>query len=327
MSRDPREEGTVAIELPADLEEWLGDRAASLGTGREDVIVQLLASYRAARSLDGDLDSDDLFAGDLESTLDVEAAVADVLEERGEELLADPVAAALERELADRLADEVEAAIEEHLPTVTDAVEGRIEDRSTGELEDRIDALETEVNENIVDVRERVIQVKREADTKAPADHDHEELERIEAIDRRLQGLAETLERLEAVVEDLDADLAAHRDEEADRTDRQDDIDERLADAEEKLTRVAWVVSDLTEQAGGRSAHEQAVARIKRAAAQEGVGTPDCERCGDAVDVSLLTDPECPHCGATVSDVRPTGGIFRTKATLTAAAELEAGED
>ncbi|MFW5965560.1 MAG: hypothetical protein ACOCP3_02285, partial [Halodesulfurarchaeum sp.] len=46
-------------------------------------------------------------------------------------------------------------------------------------LEDRVNALEAELDEKIQDVRERVIQVKREADGKAPADHEHESLESL----------------------------------------------------------------------------------------------------------------------------------------------------
>src|SRR6056297_199348 len=39
-------------------------------------------------------------------------------------------------------------------------------------------SVEREFDEKIQDVRERVVQVKREADEKAPADHDHPEVAR-----------------------------------------------------------------------------------------------------------------------------------------------------
>ncbi|MFC6794739.1 hypothetical protein ACFQFH_10850 [Halobaculum halobium] len=62
---------------------------------------------------------------------------------------------------------------------------------STGELPERIadltarvDDLDAELDEKIDDVRSRVIQVKREADAKAEADHDHPKLrEATESVD------------------------------------------------------------------------------------------------------------------------------------------------
>ena len=50
-----------------------------------------------------------------------------------------------------------------------------------------------------------------------------------------------------------------------------------------------------------------------------------CQNCGEKVEIGLLTDPQCPHCGSTVSDVQPEGGIIRKKASLVTAAQLEAG--
>jgi len=93
---------------------------------------------------------------------------------------------------------------------------------------------------------------------------------------------------------------------------------------EDRLQTVAWVVSDL------REAHEsgnglQAVERIKRAAAKADVERAKCENCGNGVTLSLLTDPECPHCSATVTNVEADPGWFR-KPKLRVASQLESGE-
>jgi predicted Zn-ribbon and HTH transcriptional regulator len=106
---------------------------------------------------------------------------------------------------------------------------------------------------------------------------------------------------------------------------RFEEFETRLSDTEDKLKRVAWVVNDLRDDSGGRDAHQKAVDRVKRAAAQEGITTASCQSCGESVEIALLTDPQCPHCSSTVSDVRPDGGIIRKKATLVTAAQLEAG--
>ena len=94
---------------------------------------------------------------------------ADSGERSREELLA--LAVDFYRFLASR--DEV-APDAEDIPEVPAIVE-RLD-----ALDADVAALSDAVDEKIEDVRERVIQVKREADGKAPADHDHPELAEVE---------------------------------------------------------------------------------------------------------------------------------------------------
>ena len=271
MASDSHDGQTGSLSLPAELDEWLEEHAASLGVDREELLVQVVSSYRATQELDGDL------------------------------------------------VDPVDAAVDERLDEATDSLEDR--------LAERIEDLDREFQSKIVDVRERVIQVKRETDTKAAADHTHEELDEVETLATVVEALEDSVDSLEArhdaAIEELREELKTGLET---ASEERDDIDERLSDATDKLRRVAWVVSDLKDDVGADDAHEKAVARIKRAAAKEGVESPTCESCGERVNVSLLTAPECPHCEATVSDVRPSGGIFRKKARLVAAAQLESGE-
>ncbi|WP_276272637.1 ribbon-helix-helix protein, CopG family [Haloarcula litorea] len=301
MASESTEEGAVTIELPPELDEWLDEQAGALGVSREAVVRQLLASYRTTAELDDD--------ATVEGLLDVEAAVEDAMQ--------DELDAAVAAAVADALDGQVDAAVEsavgDRLPEITAAVEDRLDDR-----------VEAEFQEKIEDVRERIVQVKKEADAKAPADHDHPEFEAVDELETELTELNRELVEVRDHVEEELADREAEID---DVDERVDGLAARVDDAEDKLQRVAWVVSDLRDEVGGRDAHQRAVDRIKRAAAQEGISTANCESCGESVDVSLLTDPECPHCGSTVSDVRPEGGIFRTKARLVTAAQLESGAD
>jgi len=83
------------------------------------------------------------------------------------------------------------------------------------------------------------------------------------------------------------------------------------------------VVSDL------REAHEsqggmEAVDRIKRAAAKNDIDRANCENCNSGVAVALLTEPECPHCEATVTNVEAASGFFGKPRLLTAS-QLESG--
>jgi len=286
MASEPSDERAVTVELPPGLDEWLDERAGELGEPREEVVRQLLASYRATSDMD---------ETDLAAALNVEEAISEQLD------------AAVDETVRDRL------------PDITDAVESRIDGR-LNEVEDGFQA-------KITDVRERVVQLKRELDGKAPADH--EAFDAVAELDERVESLNRELVTVRDEVEDDVADTAAQLDDVVSRLDRLDerfdDVEGRLDDTEEKLTRVAWVVSDLRDSEGGRDAHQKAVDRIKRAAAQEGISSASCQNCGESVEIALLTDPQCPHCNSTVSDVRPEGGIIRKKASLVTAAQLEAG--
>ena len=293
MASESREDPAVGGDAPTELDEWLDEQAATLGVSRDQLVTPILSSYHAAATLDGELDAAGLLDLEADDFVEVEDAVADAVEEQ------------VESRLDDVVEERVEAALDERFET-------------------ELDDLDSEFQAKIDDVRERVIQVKKEADGKAPKAHTHEELAAVEALDARVNDLATELAAVREELTDRLDDVQTHLDE---REDAAAELTERVDDAAEKLNRVAWVVSDLKEETAGRDAYEQAVHRIQRAAAQEGVSTATCERCGDSVQIALLNDPECPHCQATVSDVRPAGGLLRKKARLVTASQLESGED
>ncbi|MFC7077260.1 ribbon-helix-helix protein, CopG family [Haloarcula halophila] len=284
MASESTEDVSITVELSGELDEWLDDRAARLGVSRDEVVRQLLSSYRAADDLGDDIalspagDGDDVVREEITATVD------------------------------DRVNEQAERIIGDRLPDIADAVEGRI-DADLSEVE-------SEFDEKIDDVRDRVVQLKRELDQKAPKTHDHEAFEEIDQLDRELELLTDDLASFR---DEVDASFADQNEEIADLADRLDDV-------EDKLKRVAWVVTDLREEQGGQGTHKRAVDRIKRAAAQEGISTASCESCDEQVDIALLTDPQCPHCETTVTDVRPDGGFLRKKARLVTASQLEAGE-
>ena len=287
MSSESTDDGGVHVELSADLDEWLTEQAETLGVPREAVMEQLLAAYVAAADADGEM--------------------GDLLQPSADELDA-VVAATVDEKLNGAVEAATESAVSSHIPDIVDTVERQ--------LAERFDALEADFQTKIEDVRERVVQVKREADAKAPADHSHAEFDRIDALSEE--------------IEEMETELAALRDDVTESRETTDervaDIGDRLDDVEDKLTRVAWVVSDLRDDHGGRDQNQKAVDRLKRAAAQENISTARCSNCDEQVDIGLLTEPQCPHCNTTVSDVRPEGGIIRSKARLVAAAQLEPGE-
>lgn len=284
MASDSSEDEPHAVRLPTELGEWLDRRAAELGVDRQAVLAQLVASYRAAADLDGDAP-----AGDDPFDVAGPDAVRDVVEPSIEEAAA--------------------AAVEEALDAPADGDQADLAE------------LRSEFQAKVEDVRERVVQVKREADGKAPADHTHEAFERIDDVADRVGALEEGFESLEGDV----ADLAATVDDVGEgQGEAVDALEADLAEVRERLQTVAWVVSDLREayeSKGSTAALEQ----IRREAAAADLSRARCERCGEGVEIGLLTEPACPHCDATVTDVEPAGGFFG-KPRLLVASQLEAGD-
>jgi len=288
----------VTISLPPDLESWLDQQASDLGVDREAVLVQLLASYRAADELD-----------------DVAISESDVDEA-------------------------VKTAVSDRLPEVADAVEQRIQAPEMDGLEERIDEVENDFRGKLDDVRQRVIQVKRETDSKADIERleavenrldDLESgVDRLDTIERRLDNLddSERLDDLEAELDGVESQLAEIRgqiDEQSEAEERIGDLAERLDDVQEKLKTVAWVVRDLREDRARAGATVEA---IKREAATHDLSRAKCENCGQGVEIGLLTEPSCPHCDAALDGIKPSSRMFGIgSAKLTVAAQIESGAE
>jgi len=290
MASESTDSRDVAVTLPAELVEWLETHAAERDVDRDRLLSQLLRTYR--RTADGDAPDP---AGATVDRDTIEPIVREVLTDRRDDLVA-------------AVAEEVTAGGE------TDALAERVAD------------LEADFRENLRDVRERVVQVKREADAKAAADHHHEGLDRLDAVESRLDDLVADVAAIEAEVgtlavesalEDLAATVEEH---DATLADRED----RLADIEEKLRTVGWALSDLREERRDRGT--DTLDRIRAAAAGHDVSRAVCENCGEGVEIALMTRPACPHCEAAVTNVEPASGFFGKPALVTAS-QIEGGTE
>lgn len=194
----------------------------------------------------------------------------------------------------------LERAVEERLADVDDRME-----RVAG----RLDTVEDETDTRVAELGERLVQVTQELESVAPANHAHDDLEdRVEDV---ASEAAANAERLDALDDRLSGGFSNFEE-------VLEYLTDTTADVEEKLTRVASVLRDVrdrTRDLEAAAARRDAVDELRREAHADGSTSGRCSDCGGTVHLGLLTEPVCPHCGATFVDFEP-GPRFFGSATL-----------
>jgi len=202
-------------------------------------------------------------------------------------------------------------------------------------LRSKLTTLNEEFEKKLRDVRERVVQVKRESDAKAPADHDHPELAaqqedtaretgqlaaELSELDAELASLAERVETMQA---HLDAGFENYEDILEYLTETADEQEARLGTTARAVVGMRTAVQTLAARAEAAAAVDELAERAN----SQGIHSADCDECGRSVDVALLRSPTCPHCGATFTDVEPKRGFFGSPSLVVGSRPaLEAGE-
>jgi predicted Zn-ribbon and HTH transcriptional regulator len=177
-------------------------------------------------------------------------------------------------------------------------------DARLDEVDGRVGDIETEFDDKIRDVRERVVQVKRETDAKAHADHSHPDI--AESARQAERAAAEAVDRVETVESDLADGFDNFEDVLSYLTDETEDLDDKVGTLAGAVVELRRQVAELE----GESSVERAVADLREEANRAGVRTAACEDCGSSVDVALLDEPVCPNCQATFERVEPSRGFF-----------------
>lgn len=225
------------------------------------------------------------------------------------------------REWLGRLAAEEDVAEEELLGRLLDGADTGVDESTVdrqldaveSSLRGRIDEVDAEYQAKLEDVRNRVIQVKRETDAKAPADHAHERLERrVESLGKALDSLETTIEdtteRFEAGFQNYE-DVLEYLTESADAFDR-------------KLDTLATAVVDLRdrfETIERYQARQQILDQVTAAANRHSIRRAVCDSCDRSVEIALLVEPRCPYCAEPVTDVDPGRRFFGTHRLVTGA--------
>lgn len=226
------------------------------------------------------------------------------VDERAEEHGVDSEAVLAGAVLVHREVDRLDESGDDHASVVARLDRLADLDEEVSAVADRLDALDAEVDDLVADVRERVIQVKRETDAKAPADHDHDDL-RATATQA-----AETADRaMEAANAAREAAGDDHGGQVSDLSERVD----RLEGRAETLARVAVDARDKLRDLQSAEAERAAADELRRSANRHGDAVAKCEDCGGTVRLGLLSRPRCPHCDAGVASVDPSGFVRKAR--------------
>jgi len=216
---------------------------------------------------------------------------------------------------------------DESLDSTLTEIERRVESLEAEPNSDRIDALEAELDDHVQDLRSKIVDVVKEARSRAPADHSHEPLEtRLEQQTATTDELRESLDTLAEEVEAFDEVVE-------ERVGRIEDelgpLSESVTDLEAKATKLAGAVVDMRRRLTRVESHvsyQTALAELLQTAAREDISRARCNDCNETVELGLLVEPVCPHCRSVFDGIEP-GSMFFKSAGLTIADRpaLEAG--
>jgi predicted transcriptional regulator len=188
----------------------------------------------------------------------------------------------------------------------------------TALLDDRLADQREEFVDLLQDVRKRVVQVKRETDAKAPADHDHEDLAAdLAALDDAVDALDADVTELSSTVDEVQTELDAGFENFSDVLDYLTDTTDVLERRIDTLAKaVVEARTELRRQAVQQAVREE-TAELKLAANQHGLRSATCEECGASVEIGLLTEPECPHCASGFDGIEPKTRFFGSNVLTT----------
>jgi chromosome segregation ATPase len=145
--------------------------------------------------------------------------------------------------------------------------------------------------------------VKKEADAKTPTQahaetrRDVEDLRaELSALDERLASLSEEFSALETETQDRIDDHASTL----------ETLEADAAEIEERINTLAWNVNEIRDYVDTATD----LAPILEKAAQLDIDRAKCDECEAAVEIGLLTEPECPHCAARLTGVVDSRSFF-----------------
>lgn len=240
-------------------------------------------------------------AAETELSVTLSPPLSEWLEERADALGIDREALLVQLLGTYRAAADID---EEEFETLLSGVDGdsasTVSQDDLEELDGRIEGLETDLSENVEDLRSRILQLKDAVESSAPVDHDHPE---IDSLSKRVGKLSTEVQAVQTDLDDAVSDLE-------DVSSDVESMDERLETFETKLDKLARIVVALRRQAGDLSGSTEALENIRRVANRNGTTTANCQACNEPVQIGLLDEAACPHCQHEFDDIEYPSSIL-----------------
>ncbi|QZP38126.1 hypothetical protein [Halobaculum magnesiiphilum] len=160
--------------------------------------------------------------------------------------------------------------------------------------------------------------------------------DRLDALDDRTGALADTVDRLRNYVEEIDREAPdagtverlqdavpeVAREVQQLRED-QDTLRSEVSEDFGHIERILRHLLDRTDELERslerarshgedreRSRVDERLTKLKRTASAEGIRSAECDECDGSVDLGVLPEPRCPHCGAEFISLEPRSWLF-----------------
>ena len=236
----------------------------------------------------------------------------------------DPAAAALDAAAAEAGVSR-EALLRRAIVSIAESEGVDVPDaEEVAAIEARLDELDAELDEKVGDLRERFVELYRDVEA---ADEEDPDAPRVDALADDVAAIADDIDALAARIDAVEAAADDDRlnglyDRVTEVEARLDAVDsgdaDRLDEFDDKLSRLASAVVRVRRRLDAADRDRERVAALTRTANRNGVRTADCDNCGGAVRLGLLSAPECPHCGRRFSELEPNTGFLGTSRLLVA---------
>lgn len=179
------------------------------------------------------------------------------------------------------------------------------------DIEHEVTQLEHQYSRDLEDVRKRVVQLKRELNSKANTSHSHPEI--VEEIKNRSEddvelksGIERLADEIDKINEKVDAGFANFRKIIEQVIRQHDQHDEQL----DKFASILLRYRDDLSSVSQLVADQRLLEDLTSTAIRNGVRTAACGNCQTTIDLGILSTPQCPECSARFERLQPKDGFF-----------------
>jgi chromosome segregation ATPase len=156
-------------------------------------------------------------------------------------------------------------------------------------IRSQVEEQKKEFWDKIEDIREKIIILKKDIDSKADQEHEHSEYVGEETLESEIS-------RIESQIEELS-------DKSIKNEDLNEEFSEKLDILASNLLSVRDRVGNLEAERRERMEKNRRIKKIMQDARKNATTKPKCRSCGKSVRMDILREPECPHCSGDIEGI------------------------